>query len=349
MVRPKQSIQSHRKDEHVFLAEKFHQDDRQNDFDGLRFIHQSLPELAIADVDISTQFAGTTWQSPFYINGMTGGSQQTKKLNAQLAQVAQIAGLPMATGSQSVAIKNPTLVDTFSVIREFNPAGFILANIGAGNNLSVAQKAVAMTQANALEIHVNTAQEVVMPEGDREFYWLDQIGEIVANLDVPVIVKEVGFGMSAETIAKLQSVGVTNIDVSGKGGTNFVTIENERRRDKAYDYLSDWGQSTVESLFESQAFQNELTILASGGIRNPLDIVKALRLGASAVGISGQILHMLIKTGPTETAEQLLAWQAQIQSIMAMLGARNLTALQSAPMILSPNLRHYLNERHLSL
>lgn len=348
MVRPKQSIQSHRKDEHVFLAEKFHDEMRQNDFDGLRFIHQSLPEIAIADVDISTQFGTTHWDSPFYINGMTGGSEQTKKINAQLAQVAQITGLPMATGSQSVAIKDPSLVDTFAVIREYNPEGFVLGNIGAGNDLTVAQKAIEMTQANALEIHVNTTQEVVMPEGDRQFYWLDQIAEIVQKLPVPVIIKEVGFGMSAETMAKLQAIGVQAIDISGRGGTNFVTIENERRRDKAYDYLQGWGQSTVESLFESQAFQNELTILASGGIRNPLDVIKALRLGATAVGVSGQFLHMILKEGPTVTAEKLLAWQAQIQAIMAMLGAHNITELKTAPLILSSELRHYLDERHLT-
>lgn len=348
MVRPKQSIQSHRKDEHVFLAEKFRHDDAINDFDGIRFIHQSLPEIAVSDVDISTDFAGTNRASPFYINGMTGGSQQTKKINAQLAQVAQITNLPMATGSQSVAIKDPSLADTFSVIREFNPHGFVLANIGAGNDLNMAKQAVAMTQANALEIHVNTPQEIVMPEGDQDFYWLDEIANIVANVGVPVIVKEVGFGMSADTIAQLKQIGVQFIDVSGRGGTNFVTIENERRHDKAYDYLADWGQSTVESLFESRAFQNDVNILASGGIRNPLDIVKALRLGASAVGISGQFLHMVLKEGPTQMAENLLTWQAQIQEIMAMLGARDIQALQKAPIILSPELRHYLNERHIT-
>lgn len=347
MTRQKPSIHSHRKDEHVFLAEKFYQSQDYNDFDEIRFVHQSLPEIDINEVSIATTFGQQNWDCPFYINAMTGGSQQTGKINGQLAQIAQIANLPMATGSQSVAIKEPSLSDSFRIVRQYNHDGFVIGNIGAGNSLKTAQEAVKMLQANALEVHLNAAQEIVMPEGDRSFKWLDGLKDIVTNLSVPVIVKEVGFGMSRETIQQLDEIGVQAIDVSGRGGTNFVTIENERRSDKAYDYLSDWGQSTVESLLEATACQPNAQILASGGIRTPLDIVKALRLGADAVGISGEILHYLIKNGPTKTTALLIGWQEQIQAIFALLGAHNIQELRQKPIILSPELRHYCAERHL--
>ena len=134
---------------------------------------------------------------------------------------------------------------------------------------------------------MNAPQELVMPEGNREFStWLDNVAAIVQRVDVPVIIKEVGFGMSKELYKDLIDVGVTYVDVSGKGGTNFVTIENERRSNKDMDYLANWGQSTVESLLESSAYQDSLNVFASGGVRTPLDVVKSLALGAKVRYVS---------------------------------------------------------------
>ena len=173
-----------------------------------------------------------------------------------------------------------------------------------------------------------------MPEGDRDFtMWLRQIEEITAHVGVPVIVKEVGFGMSRETIAQLIAVGVRTIDVSGKGGTNFAAIENARRTAIAYDELENWGQSTLISLLEADVHRGKAEFLASGGIKTPLDIVKALSLGAKAVGLSGQFLHMVLSNGPEKTAETVEAWKEQITTVMAMLGKTSVADLVRTDLI----------------
>lgn len=168
-----------------------------------------------------------------------------------------------------------------------NPEGMIFSNVGADVPVEKALEAVELLEAQALQIHVNSPQELVMPEGNREFVtWLDNIASIVSRVSVPVIIKEVGFGMSKELMHDLQQIGVKYVDVSGKGGTNFVDIENERRANKDMDYLSSWGQSTVESLLETTAYQSEISVFASGGLRTPLDAIKSLALGAKATGMS---------------------------------------------------------------
>ena len=163
--------------------------------------------------------------------------------------------------------------------------------------------------------------------------WLRQIEAITTHVGVPVIVKEVGFGMSRETIQQLISVGVRTIDVSGKGGTNFAAIENARRTSIAYDDLENWGQSTVISLLEADFHRGKAEFLASGGIKTPLDIVKALSLGAKAVGLSGQFLHMVLSDGPDQTAETVNGWKEQITTMMAMLGKKSVHGLTRTDII----------------
>jgi isopentenyl-diphosphate delta-isomerase len=196
---------------------------------------------------------------------------------------------------------------------------------------------------------------MIMPEGDRDFtMWLRQIEEISAHVGVPVIVKEVGFGMSRETIGQLIDVGVHTIDVSGKGGTNFAAIENARRTAITYDDLENWGQSTVISLLEASSHRGKAEFLASGGIKTPLDIVKALSLGAKAAGLSGQFLHMVLSEGPEKTAETIEAWKQQITTVMAMLGKTSVADLARTDLIFQRDIldwcdmrgidyRHYAN------
>lgn len=340
-----QSIQSHRKDEHVFLAEKFFQDQAAAGFDQVRLLHDPLPETAVADVLVAPGLFN--WQWPFFINAMTGGSKQTGAYNQQLAAIAAHTGLAMATGSQAVALKEPALASTFSVVRETNPTGFLLANIGADKTVAQAQAAIAMIGADALEIHLNAVQEIVMPEGDRDFHWLKQIKALVEAVAVPVIVKEVGFGMTREALAKLKTAGVRYVDVGGRGGTNFARIEGVRRQGDEFAMLADFGQSTVESLLEAGA--SGLTILATGGVRSPWDVLKALRLGASAVGISGLALHWLIQEGPAAAEAHIKQWQAMLPALMAMLGAQDVKALQHVPVVLAPALASYAQQRGLAL
>ena len=275
-----------RKNEHVEIA-MAQSDAPQSDFDRVRFVHHSIPNINVDEVDLTSRTTDFDMTYPIYINAMTGGSEWTKQINAKLAVVARETGLAMAVGSTHAALRNPKMAESFSIARQTNPEGIIFSNVGADVPVDKAVEAVSLLDAQALQIHVNAPQELVMPEGNREFStWLDNVAAIVQRVDVPVIIKEVGTGMSKELYKDLIDVGVTYVDVSGKGGTNFVTIENERRSNKDMDYLANWGQSTVESLLESSAYQDSLNVFASGGVRTPLDVVKSLALGAKAVGMS---------------------------------------------------------------
>lgn len=324
-----------RKDEHVSLARTFHQKPKENDFDDVRLIHSSLVNTRLEEIDLSTEILGLKLSAPFYINAMTGGSEKTKKINHDLAIIARETNLMMATGSVSAALKDPSVVDSYTVVREVNPNGLILGNMGAGRTSDDAKKIVDLLQADGFQIHLNVPQELVMPEGDRDFHeWSKNIAETVQQLAVPVIVKEVGFGMNRETIQQLQVLGVKAVDVSGRGGTSFSQIENARRKKRELNYLDDWGQSTVISLLEAQEI-NDLTILASGGIRNAYDIFKALCLGAKAVGISAGILDHLISNGIDATVEMIEDWKIQLRRLYLMTDKATTADLVHNPIILS--------------
>lgn len=328
---------SQRKDDHMNLALK--QTLTTNDFDLIRYYHHSFPELNFEDVDLSTQYLNHNFDYPFYINAMTGGSLKTQELNRKLALLAKKFNLMMIVGSQHAALDDPTLIESYSVVREVNPEGFIVANVNPNASVEEAQRAVDMIEADALSIHVNPAQELTMDEGDRNFsHWLDSIKKIKKALDVPVIVKEVGFGMSRYTINQLYKIGIEHVDVSGKGGTNFIQIENDRSEMKAFDYLQNWGLSTVESLFEAQTFMSKLEILASGGVRHPLDVVKALSLSASAVGMSGHFLRMAQKDEKSMELE-MKRFIDDIKKIYLLLGVESTEKLRDTDMILEGRLK----------
>jgi len=338
-----QSKQSHRKDEHVSLAEKYFHADQPSDFDQVRIRHDALPETTVAEISTATTIGPWHWSSPLYIEGMTGGSVQTGKLNARLGKIAAACKLPMATGSQSVAIKDPTLAPTFSTVRENDPHGLIFGNLGAGHSLTAAHTAIKMLHADALELHLNAVQEIIMPEGDRDFKWLATIAELVTQLACPVIVKEVGFGISKPTMQQLYTAGVRFIDLGGHGGTNFADIENRRRPLQEMSYLSTFGLSTVESLLAVQDHPSDLTIFAAGGIRHPLDVLKALMLGADAVGVAGVILHALLHHSDEEVIAMLNSWQYQLRLLMALVGATKIADLHQMTdkLILSSKLVTY--------
>lgn len=353
-------ITQHRKNEHIALAAEQYQAQADAGFDAVRLMPNALPQIALEEVDASVRVlnvggnsvggnsAGENnakWRSPLYINAMTGGSAAAQEINAQLARVAAKTGVAMASGSLSAALRDATLRDTFSVIRSENPHGFVMANVSAGTSSDDALRAVSMLQANALQVHLNAAQELVMPEGDRDFRdWLHDIERIVRACEaerVPVIVKETGCGMTARDVLRLRDVGVRTVDVSGRGGTNFVAIENARRARGAnvlgargnYDYLVNWGLTTVESLRDirnCEALKSDpVEIFASGGVRTPLDVVRALALGASVVGVAGEFLHTLVHEGENALAQQITEWQEQIRVIMALLGCTTVADLQT--------------------
>ncbi|EAC9050973.1 type 2 isopentenyl-diphosphate Delta-isomerase [Listeria monocytogenes] len=344
-------LRERRKDEHVALGVKQNEQLAPSSLEDIQLIGTSIPRYNVKDIDLTTTIVGTNVPFPFYINAMTGGSRHTKKINADLAEIAREVAIPMAVGSQSAALKNSSLIDTYKIVREINPKGMILANISPEVVLQEGLRAIEMLEADALQIHINPAQELVMQEGDRSFsHWLTRIEEYVKLSPVPVVVKEVGFGMTRETVATLASVGVQSVDLAGKGGTNFAQIENDRRRDQAYDFLLDWGISTGQALIDMQHQDApKIAYLASGGIRNPLDIVKALALGADSVGMAGQIIYSLKKEGVTKTIEKLELWKEQLRGLFVLADAKNISELKTTPLIISGELAKWGTLREIDL
>lgn len=340
---------NNRKNEHVSLAEKFYSE-KQPPFSDIRFVHHSLPGIDVTDVSLATTVGSLSFDVPFFINAMTGGSAWTKSVNEALAIIARETNLAMATGSVSAVFQQPDTRDSYQIVRHVNAHGLIMANLGAGHSLENAKRAVDILQADALQIHVNAPQEIVMPEGDRSFsQWSSHIESIVRELDVPVIVKEVGFGMSRETIQHLQTLGVRYIDISGKGGTNFAQIENYRRRDYKLDELEDWGQSTPVSLLEaSQVVAPDTAIIASGGIRTPLDMTKSLALGAQLTGLSGQFLHLALKDIDQAIAT-VETWKETLTKIYTILGARTTQHLANTQLIITGDTAQWCHARNISV
>ncbi len=344
-------LRERRKDEHVALGVKQNEQLAPSSLEDIQLIGTSIPRYNVKDIDLTTTIVGTNVPLPLYINAMTGGSRHTKKINAELAEIAREVAIPMAVGSQSAALKNSSLIDTYKIVREINPNGMILANISPEVALQEGLRAIEMLEANALQIHINPAQELVMQEGDRSFsHWLTRIEEYVKLSPVPVVVKEVGFGMTRETVKTLADIGVQTVDLAGKGGTNFAQIENDRRRDQAYDFLLDWGISTGQALIDMQHQDApKIAYLASGGIRNPLDIVKALALGADSVGMAGQIIYSLKKEGVTKTIEKLELWKEQLRGLFVLANAKNISELKTTPLIISGELAKWGALREIDL
>ncbi|MGV3467239.1 MAG: type 2 isopentenyl-diphosphate Delta-isomerase [Heyndrickxia sp.] len=338
-----------RKDEHVKLALS-ENPALHSHFDQLSFVHQSLPNTGWEDVNLGVALPNLIMKSPLFINAMTGGSEKTGEINADLAKIANTTGMAMGVGSQHAALRNESLVDTYRIVRKNNPDGIIFANVGADAPLEFAFKAIEMLEANALQIHLNAPQELIMPEGGRDFTnWLLQLEKIVHQVKIPVMVKEVGFGMSRNTLHLLREIGIQYVDISGRGGTNFIGIENRRRETQEYDYLRGWGQTTPISLLEAQDFMKDMTIFASGGIRNPLDAVKCLSLGAQAVGLASPILRILQKEGLERTIEELSNWHDQIKTICTMLGARTIVELRACPLVITGEVREWCDVRKIDV
>ncbi|MFT3660153.1 MAG: type 2 isopentenyl-diphosphate Delta-isomerase [Gordonia sp. (in: high G+C Gram-positive bacteria)] len=334
-----------RKDDHVRLAEE-HQRARpgENEFDDVTFVHHALAAIDVADVSLATSIGEIDWPLPIFINAMTGGTPKTGAINRDLAIAARETGVAMASGSLSAYLSDPATAPSFAVIREENPHGFVLANVNATASVDDARRAVDLLQANALQVHVNSVQEIVMPEGDRAFRsWPAQIERIAAGVDVPVIVKEVGFGMSAETVALLADLGVTAADVAGRGGTNFAAIENSRRAEGDYSYLTSWGQSAPVSLLD--AAECGLPLIASGGIRNPLDVARGLALGGVAAGASGPFLTAVVDDGPETVISLVGTWLSHLTALMTVLGARNVCELRRSDLVITGRVREFCESR----
>lgn len=337
---------SNRKDDHVRLAHSFHDVStslgERRAFDDVDFVHHALAGVDVEEVDISATVLGDRWSNPFYINAMTGGSLYTGEINAVLAEAAAATGTAVASGSMAAYLKDPETAASFRVLRTRNPKGFVAANINPNYPVEQVRRVVDLLEADALQIHVNLVQELIMGEGDRTFsHWIRNIASIVDAMSVPVIVKEVGFGLSAKTLHSLVDVGIETVDVSGTGGTNFAAIEDNRKEDGAprFDYLHGWGQSTPLALIEADQRGPIVTRLASGGVRSPLDVAKCLALGAQAAGVSASFLASALRTGSDGLISEINRWRGELTSIYSLVGAQSTPDLSRTDLVLTGRLR----------
>ncbi|HGA2292854.1 TPA: type 2 isopentenyl-diphosphate Delta-isomerase [Streptococcus agalactiae] len=325
---------TNRKDDHIKYALKYQSP--YNSFDDIELIHSSLPKYNVNDIDLSTHFAGQSFEFPFYINAMTGGSEKGKAVNHKLAQVAQATGIVMATGSYSAALKNDE--DDSYPTTDLYPDLKLATNIGLDKPLPAAESTVKAMNPIFLQVHVNVMQELLMPEGEREFHmWRSHLKEYVDNIQCPLILKEVGFGMDLQSIKDAYNIGITTVDISGRGGTSFAYIENQRGRDRSY--LNTWGQTTAQSLINAQSMMDKMDILASGGIRHPLDMVKCLVLGAKAVGLSRAVLELVERYPVDDVIAILNSWKEDLRMIMCALNCKKITDLRQVNYILYGQLK----------
>lgn len=325
---------TNRKDDHIKYALKYQSP--YNSFDDIELIHSSLPKYNVNDIDLSTHFAGQSFEFPFYINAMTGGSEKGKAVNHKLAQVAQATGIVMVTGSYSAALKNDE--DDSYPTTDLYPDLKLATNIGLDKPLPAAESTVKAMNPIFLQVHVNVMQELLMPEGEREFHmWRSHLKEYVDNIQCPLILKEVGFGMDLQSIKDAYDIGITTVDISGRGGTSFAYIENQRGRDRSY--LNTWGQTTAQSLINAQSMMDKMDILASGGIRHPLDMIKCLVLGAKAVGLSRTVLELVERYPVDDVIAILNSWKEDLRMIMCALNCKKITDLRQVNYILYGQLK----------
>lgn len=322
----------------------------------VRLVHNALPEVDYDDIDTSMTFLGKRFSAPIIIDSMTGGTDEATVINGRLGELAEKYGFGMGLGSQRAGLKSEQLAATYSIARKNAPNAFLIANIGGaqlskGFTVDEAKKIIKMIGANALVVHLNPLQELVQPEGEPRYKGvLAQISELAKTIDVPLIVKEVGAGISKEVAIKLEMANVSAINIAGAGGTTWAGVEKiraESLKDDLKKHLGemfwDWGIPTAASLIEVRRAV-KLPLIASGGLRNGLEVAKCIALGASMAAMAYPFLQTA-----AQSRESLFAFAdtilAELKSTMFLVGAKNIAALASSRYILTGMLAHEVSSR----
>ena len=309
--------------------------------DDYRFIHQALPEVDLAKVDPSTTLLGKRLKAPLIISSMVGGIEQGRQTNRNLAQAAQALGIAMGVGSQRIAIDNPEAASSYQV-RDIAPDILLFANLGAvqlnyGYRVSECRRAVDMIGADALILHLNPLQEALQPDGNTNFAGLlTKIEQICSELSVPVVVKEVGWGISESVARKLADAGVAGIDVAGAGGTSWSEVERHRAHTQTENNIAaafaSWGIPTAESIQMARHGAPGRILIASGGVRTGLDVAKSIALGTDAAGMAAPLLKAANISRETVMAE-LQEVIEELRISMFCIGAANLRELKGSPLL----------------
>lgn len=304
----------------------------------VKLIHNALPEIDFDAVDTSQKFLGHNFKAPIIIDSMTGGTPEATKINSRLSLAAEKFGLGMGLGSQRAGLLSSELAETYSIARSNAPNAFLVANIGGaqlskGLKIKDIKNMIQMIEADALVVHLNPLQELIQPEGEPKYKGvLSKIKEICSNFDIPIIVKEVGAGISMDVAKRLQSAGVSAINVAGSGGTSWAGVE-KLRAETAHDsnkinlgeLFWDWGIPTAVSLIEVRK-SVKIPVIASGGIRNGLEIAKCVSLGANMCGMAFPFLRHASKS-----LESLYEFTSrtliELRSAMFLVGSKNINQL----------------------
>ncbi|TJY41484.1 type 2 isopentenyl-diphosphate Delta-isomerase [Cohnella pontilimi] len=297
-------------------------------FEAYRFRHAALPELAFEEVKLETRFLGRKRRTPLLISSMTGGTEEAGAINRRLARAAEERGWSLALGSMRAALAKEELASTFDVRREA-PSVPVIANLGAvqlnyGLGPDDCRRAVELCRADALVLHLNALQEVFQPAGDTDFRGvLRRIEEVCRRLEIPVGVKEVGWGIDGPAARKLADAGAAFIDVAGAGGTSWSQVEKYRQHDPliraAAEAFADWGMPTAECVREVRAELPDIPLIASGGLASGIDAAKALALGADLAGFGRSLLREAASEG--DVARQLERIELELRTAMFATGA----------------------------
>ena len=325
----------------------------------IALLHNPLPEVDRASLDLGVIFLGRRFSLPVLIAGMTGGTGQALAVNRTLARVAARFDIPMGLGSQRAMLANPALAPTYAVAREAAPGAFLIANVGlpqllpqgetAPLGLDAVRRAIAALDAGALAVHLNFLQEAVQPGGDTDARGgLTAIGALTAALDLPVIAKETGAGMTARAAAQLAAAGVAALEVGGAGGTSFAAVEAQRAADAGDARLAalgrlfaDWGVPTPAAV--RMVRRAGLPVVATGGVRNGLDAAKALALGADLVGLARPLLERAL-VSEEATVAWLEGFVAELRTALFLVGAATPADLKRAPYLALGATRQWLDE-----
>jgi isopentenyl-diphosphate delta-isomerase len=330
-------------------------------YEEIILIHQAIPGLSLSDIDLTTHFLGYELHAPLVIEGMTGGYPDLGKLNENFAKLASEFKIALGLGSQRPIVIHgfsQEVVETYRIARRIATDVPLIGNIGISQlrelKVEEIRKLVESINADALAIHLNPAQEIIQAEGDTYFKddLIERVRELVKELGVPIIIKEVGTGLSIETVAKLRDVGVNIFDIAGACGTNWITIEALRNPENSLKRSlglslsrARWGIPTPLSLIEARYVAPSSTIIGSGGVWNGIYAAKLLALGADLIGFARPVLKAFMTGGYEAMKKYVELYISELKAVMFLVGASSVKELRRKPVVLGTKIRNYIQQR----
>ena len=350
-------VTKNRKIEHIEISLKYNIEGPLSTwFEYVYLIHQANPELDLDEINLEVRVFGRKLKAPLLISGMTGGHPKTLEINAALAEVAEEFGIGIGVGSQRAMIEDSTVTNTYAIVRKKAPTTFVIANIGAAQlargdvDIKDIKRIVEVISADALAIHLNAAQEIVQPEGQPSFRNIRKyVAKIIEKIEIPIIIKEIGCGLSLEVVKSFSELGVQGFDVAGAGGTNWILIEKFRaelhkehnKLDIASTFLK-WGIPTAASIIETRYAAPNALVIGSGGLRSGLDVAKAIALGADMGGLALPILKAYFNKNLRNYVSKIIN---ELRIAMFLTGSKTVANLRKAPLVLLNPLKNWIECR----